>query len=237
VLGAYWLGGGNVYYTLLTPPSAYQLWAKAVDGIGGARTLPFPEGLKVVTDRTRDGQYLVVSHRPASKKSTGIWLWRRKAHDKQSEAVDFSRNSQDELYGVLSPDERYLAYTSDISGRVEVHVRPFPEGAGRWQISSSGGSAPAWGPKGNELFFELGNELMRVRVSTAGGFSVSHPAESLFRHAPLRVTEVPAPRYAVSADGKRFLTVQHKYEFREPVVRVVENWLTEFRRTRPPTRD
>jgi eukaryotic-like serine/threonine-protein kinase len=237
VIGGYWLGDDHVYYTLLTPPAAYQLWAKPVDAIGGARTLPFPDGLKVVTDRTKDGQYLVVTHRPATDNRARIWLWRSRASDGQGEVTDFSRNSQNELYGVLSPDERYLAYTSDISGRVEVYVRPFPEGPGRWQISSNGGSAPVWGPAGNELFFDSDNELMRVRVSTAGGFSVSHPAESLFRHAPLRVVGVPVPRYAVSLDGKRFLTVEHKSEFREPVVRVVENWLTEFRRTLQPPRD
>ena len=78
---------------------------------------------------------------------------------------------------------------------------------------------------------------MRARVSTTGRFSVSLPAESLFRHAPLRVVEAPAPRYAVSLDGKRFLTVEHKYEFQEPVVRVVEDWLKEFRRTLQPTRN
>ena len=66
---------------------------------------------------------------------------------------------------------------------------------------------------------------------------MKQPAESLFRHAPLRIPELPAPRYAVSRDGKRFLTVQHKNERREPVVRVVENWLAEFRRTRQATRD
>ena len=78
---------------------------------------------------------------------------------------------------------------------------------------------------------------MRVRVSTAGSFSVSLPAEFLFRHAPLTVTALPAPRYAVSPDGKRFLTVEHKSEYPEPIVRVVENWLTEFRRTLEPTRN
>jgi hypothetical protein len=222
---------------VLTPPSAYQLWARPVDGVGVARTLPFPEGLKVVTDRTRDGQYLVVSHISSPKRPAGIWLWRTRVPDGPGEAIDFSRNSHAELYGVLSPNERYLAYTSDSSGRVEVHVRPFPEGLGRWQISSDGGTAPVWGPGGNELFYASGNELMRVRVSTTGQFSVSLPAESLFSHAPLRVPAVPAPRYAVSPDGKRFLTVDHKPEFREPVVRVVEGWLTEFRRTRQPTRD
>ena len=238
VMGGFWLGEGNdVYYTLQTPPSAFQLWVKPADGFGIARTLAFPEGLKVVTDRSRDGRYLVLSHSPASGRPAGIWLWRMGAPDKTGEAIDFSQNSYSELYGVLSPDERYLAYTSDISGRVEVYVRPFPEGSGRWQISSSGGGAPVWGPQGNELFFDSDNVLMRVRVTTAGRFSVSLPAEPLYRHAPLRVLEAPAPRYAVSIDGKRFLTVEHKSEFREPVVRVVENWLTEFRRTLQPARD
>jgi Tol biopolymer transport system component len=54
VMGGSWLRDDHVYYTLLTPPAAYQLWAKPVDAFGGARTLPFPDGLKVVTDRTRD---------------------------------------------------------------------------------------------------------------------------------------------------------------------------------------
>ena len=238
VLGGFWLGhDDDVYYTLLAPPSTYQLWAKRVDEPGAPRTLPFPDGLKVLTDRTRDGRHLIVGHSPAAGGPTGIWLWRMKAPDAQGEAIDFSRNSQNELYGVLSPDDRYLAYTSDISGRIEVHVRPFPEGPGRWQISSMGGGAPVWGPEGNELFFDSDNVLMRVRVSTAGRFSVSLPAEPLFRHAPLRVLAAPAPRYAVSLDGKRFLTVEHRSEFREPVVRLVENWLPEFRRTLQPTRD
>ena len=192
VLGGYWLADDHVYYTLLTPPSAYQLWAKPVDGIGGARTLPFPEGLKVVTDRTRDGQYLVVSHMSAPGKPATDLVVAIEAADGQGEAIDFSRNSQAELYGVLSPDERYLAYTSDISGRLQVHVRPFPEGPGRWQISSNGGSAPVWGPSGTELFFDSGNELMRVRVSTAGGFSVSH------RRIPLSARSPERPRGAGS---------------------------------------
>ena len=81
VLGGYWLADDHVYYTLLTPPSAYQLWAKPVDGTGGARRLPFPEGLKVVTDRTRDGQYLVVSHISAPDKPARIWLWRSRPPD------------------------------------------------------------------------------------------------------------------------------------------------------------
>jgi len=237
VLGGYWLEDNQVYYTVLVPPAAYQLRAAPVDGFGAPRTLSFHEGLKVVTDRTKDGRYLIVSHRPDSTRPTGIWLLRTTAANEAGERIDFSRNSQAEMYGTLSPDERYLAYTSDISGRVEVYVRPFPEGPGRWQISSDGGGGPVWGPAGNELFFATATELMRVRVSTTGPFSVHLPAESVFTHAPLLVLEAPAPRYAVSPDGKRFLTVEHKSEFSDPVVRVVENWLAEFRRAHQSRRD
>ena len=232
LLGGFWLRNGTeVYYTLATPPSTFDVFVKAVDGFGPARRLPLPDGLKVVTDRTADGQTLILSYLPSPDGSVRIWLWRNGGPGRHGEALDFSRNSHNEVYGTLSPNERFLAYTSDVSGRVEVYVRPFPEGPGRWQISSSGGGAPVWGPAGDELFFDADNELMRVAVSTTGRFTVSLPATALFRHAPLRAQEVPAPRYAVGRDGKRILTVEHKPEFPEPVVRVVENWVTEFGRT------
>ena len=108
LLGGYWLEDDHVYYTLNTSPAINQLRAKPVDGFGTARPLPFPEGLSVVTDRTRDGQYLVVSHVSDSSKPAGIWLWRTRTPDGQGEAIDFSRNVQSELYAVLSPNERYL---------------------------------------------------------------------------------------------------------------------------------
>jgi eukaryotic-like serine/threonine-protein kinase len=234
VLGGMWLGEGNdVYYTLLTLPSTYHAWTRSVDGLGTAHMLPLPEPevLKVVTDRTADGEYLIVAQAREPNGLVGLRLWRRTAADRPSEVIDFSRNSQAEVYGVLSPNERYLAYTSDVSGRTEIYVRPFPIGPGRWQVSTNGASAPVWGPAGDELFFETDNQLMRVAVTTTGRFSSSEEAEPLFRHAPLRVVQAPAPRYAVSRDGSRFLTVEHRTEFRDPVVRVVENWLPEFRRT------
>jgi hypothetical protein len=61
----------------------------------------------------------------------------------------------------LSPDGKWLAYTSEESGRLEVYVVPYnpsasPENvlaAGRWQVSTEGGNQPRWSSSGNELFF------------------------------------------------------------------------------------
>jgi len=60
----------------------------------------------------------------------------------------------EEVSPELSPDGRWLAYTSNESGRREVYVRPFPDAAeGRYQVSTAGGDTPWWSRDGHELFF------------------------------------------------------------------------------------
>ena len=54
----------------------------------------------------------------------------------------------------LSPDGRWLAYQSNESGRDEVYMRPFPNlEAGRWLVSTNGGTTPLWARSGEELFY------------------------------------------------------------------------------------
>ena len=70
----------------------------------------------------------------------------------------------------LSPDGSYVAYQSNESGRYEVYVRPFPSGAGQWQISLAGGGEARWSSRGDKLWFRAyGNVLMEVEVKSAGG--------------------------------------------------------------------
>ena len=52
----------------------------------------------------------------------------------------------------LSPDGKWMAYTSDVSGRYEVYVQPFPGLGGKWQISKDGGRGAAWSRDGREIF-------------------------------------------------------------------------------------
>ena len=60
----------------------------------------------------------------------------------------------------LSPDGRWLAYTSTISGANEVYVRPYPQAGSSILISSRGGTEPRWSPDGTELFFRSGTRIM-----------------------------------------------------------------------------
>jgi Tol biopolymer transport system component len=103
----------------------------------------------------------------------------------------------------LSPDNRWLAYTSDETGTTEVYVRPLV-GEGRWAISGSGGGAPLWRQDGRELYFVTPrSQVMAVSVDPTGpAFKFGVPVP-LFR-AEFDSWEVE--HYFVPfADGQRFV--------------------------------
>ncbi len=70
----------------------------------------------------------------------------------------------------LSPDQRWLAYCSDTSGRNEVHVTAFPEGGARWQVAE--GNDPTWSPDAAELFYARDDRLMAAKLDTSSGVRV-----------------------------------------------------------------
>src|SRR5205085_9540319 len=71
----------------------------------------------------------------------------------------------------FSPDGHWIAYSSTESGRPEVYVIPFGGGAGKWQISSAGGSGPVWRRDGKELFYwsVADNSLMSAPIALRTG--------------------------------------------------------------------
>ena len=107
--------------------------------------------------------------------------------------------------GRFTDDMRLIAYTLDVSGRLEVYVVPFPEGAPRIQVSREGGREPRWRKDGRELFYlSADGTLMAVAITSAPTLQVSAPT-ALFRGATL--TTGPIPAYSVARDGQRFLMV------------------------------
>ena len=224
--------GDEIYFTLQKTPNDTVILVKSADGFGEALPVQAPKGFKVAVDRTADGRYMayvVLEGGLAGSAKPSIGLWRNDGAGGNGEAINFSQNSANEGAMAIAPNGRYAAYSSNIGGRFEVYVRPFPDGRGRWQVSQNGGEAPAWGPDGQELFFKEGDTLMRVVVSTTVAFSAGSP-ERLFDHPILRIVAGPTARYGVSRDGWRFLTVESERTLAVPVVRFVQNWLSEFRR-------
>jgi Tol biopolymer transport system component len=123
--------------------------------------------------------------------------------------------------GRLSPDGRWVTYSSAESGRSEVYVVPFPVASRKWQVSSAGGSQSRWRNDGKELFYAArDNKLMAVSVEgRASGLDVG-PPRPLFEARPVG----PRSFYDVTPDGQRFLVNSLRSEGLSSSITVVQNW-------------
>ena len=140
----------------------------------------------------------------------------------------------------MSPDGRWLAYHSTESGESQVFVRPFPTvDAGRWPISTTGGSRAAWARSGRELFYlDAAGMLMSVAVQANGeAFVAGAPAKVLnAQYFPGTSTlGLDLRGYDVSPDGQRFLMIKEVGAVSDqpsrPLSRmvVVQNWFEELK--------
>ncbi|MEO8725935.1 MAG: hypothetical protein ABI383_07390, partial [Acidobacteriaceae bacterium] len=104
----------------------------------------------------------------------------------------------------ISPDGRWIAYSSSEGGPYEIYVRSFPNGPGKWQVSTGGGGSSAWRADGKELFFTTpSRQMMGVAVSSENGSLKLGTPALLFSGFPFLSDQLGA--FAVAPDGKRFL--------------------------------
>ncbi|HXY32235.1 MAG TPA: protein kinase [Gemmatimonadaceae bacterium] len=121
----------------------------------------------------------------------------------------FVATPAEELAPAVSPNGRWLAYSSDETGRREIFVRPFPEtDRGRYQVSTDGGTEPLWSRDGKELYYRAADEhIVAVPIGPGAEFAPGSPRTLFDVSAYL---QAPQHRdYDVAADG-RFLMVRQK---------------------------
>jgi eukaryotic-like serine/threonine-protein kinase len=141
-------------------------------------------------------------------------------------------------YPQISPNGRWLAYTSNESGRNEVYVRPFPDVKNRrWTVSTNGGYGAIWSPDGRELFYRNGESVVAVEVESDSVFNPKQPKE-LFKGSYFSIGESMLPMWDISPKDKRFLMI--KEEGSTPSdsagarkISVVMNWTEELKKRVP----
>ncbi|HXI01760.1 MAG TPA: hypothetical protein VNI57_01160, partial [Candidatus Saccharimonadales bacterium] len=130
----------------------------------------------------------------------------------------------------FSPDGKLVAYISDESGRREIYLTTFPGAQGKWQVSVNGGNDERWDPRGGRLYYLQGADLMEVEVATSPSVSLGTP-QKLFTIDGIDTDAWWLNRFAVSADGQRFLVAKTlKPEGSGPTMVLVKNWVREFDR-------
>jgi serine/threonine-protein kinase len=130
-----------------------------------------------------------------------------------------------ERAATFSPSGRWVAYTSDESGRDEVYVRQFPGPGGRIQVSVAGGTEPSWSRDGRALVYRRGERFERVLVETTGTFRVLSRPEVVLEG---RYYAYPWQRqYDFSPDGRRLVVLQMQDQ--EVQMTVMTNWFARER--------
>jgi Tol biopolymer transport system component len=176
-------------------------------------------GNKVTMDWSRDGKTLSFCSFASSKAA----VWTLNLSDRKA-ALFFKTPSWD-IAGHFSPDGHWLTYASDVTGRPEVYVRPFPanEAGGQQMISVAGGVLPLWRRDGKELYYLAASRVMAVEV-TPGVATLKFGQPK-----PLFAFGSPAPSNAyswdVTADGSRFLiNIAGTETATSPPLTLVLNW-------------
>jgi serine/threonine-protein kinase len=151
-----------------------------------------------------DGKSLV--YMTVGKNGGDLWLY---PIDPRGPERPLATTKFYETEAAVSPDGRWLAYTSTDDGHDDIYVQPFPNGGERYQVSADGGSRPNWSDDGRELFFiNLKNEMCSARVTQSDSKFQTAPILVLF-HLPGLIAPQPlfSTAYQVMPDGRFLMTV------------------------------
>jgi Tol biopolymer transport system component len=227
-LNPIWTPDGKRIAFQSTKEGPQNIFWQLADGNGGAERLTTSDYLNSPTSWSPDGRLLAYFE---VNPTTGWDIWVLNLSDRK--ARPFLRTPFNESVPRFSPDGHWIAYISNESGRFELYVQPYPGPGGKWQISTEGGTEPAWNPNGRELFYRSGNKMMAVDIATQPSFSAGKP-RVLFegRYEP---TPATFPNYDVSRDGQRFLMLKPSEQEAagQREINVVLNWSEELKQRVP----
>jgi Tol biopolymer transport system component len=182
----------------------WGLYVKRADGTGTDELITESEAVKNPMSWSPDGKLLVYTQ---AGQARDIWAV-PVADDKKPFPI--VQTPADEAFAQVSPDGKWLAYMSNETARQEIYVKPFPDGPGKWQVSTDGGNWPRWSHDSKDLYFILAPNVMASEMRVTGSSIQAGAPRILFGiDNPTANHNNPSyHRYAVSADGKNFLTTQ-----------------------------
>jgi Tol biopolymer transport system component/DNA-binding winged helix-turn-helix (wHTH) protein len=135
-----------------------------------------------------------------------------------------------EANAAFSPDGKWLAFTSNESGRPELYVQAFRSDDGpsmigeRYLVSRAGAQAVRWRRDGRELFyldFDGRVQAVSVRLSPKPEFGLATPLFRITTEARAAIHSVLG--FDVSADGNRFI-IPVVTSQESPSIVVIQNW-------------
>ncbi len=135
-----------------------------------------------------------------------------------------ARNTVQQSQARISPNGRWVVYTSGETGQAEVYVRPLLGAGDTVLVSTGGGIEGQWRADGRELFFRSGGQMMAVEVLDGASFRIGQPRR-LFTDI---YDDSDQFNYAVFPDGERFLMIERDPRGDGRHLEVILNWSQEL---------
>ncbi|HEV2985213.1 MAG TPA: protein kinase [Vicinamibacterales bacterium] len=133
-------------------------------------------------------------------------------------------------HGQFSPDGRWVAFSSNESGRLDVYVAPFPGPGPHTRLSAAGGGWPRWRADGKEVFYLTPDHMVTAVAVNAHEATFDVGATRPLFVAHLRPTvRLDTFPYAVSPDGQRFLINTFVEDATSTPITLAINWLAALR--------
>lgn len=200
-----WSADGRTLAYSANAPGGKDVLTRPVSG-GEADVLAERERTQFPSDWLRDGSALLVTEQ-GGPSGNDILVQRTDGSVPQK----YAATSANESAARASPDGRWVAYTSDESGRPEVYLDSYPRPGRRVTISQGGGIHPVWRSDGNELYYWSGEALVAVQLRTSWrGGPPSVEGRTVLFHAPYHVGA--NTMYDASPNGEQFVIVQSPEE-------------------------
>jgi serine/threonine-protein kinase len=227
-IGPVWSSDGRYVVFGSVRDGKSGLFRKAADGSGIEErlTTASPDAFQIPESWSADGKALLFGEWNATDQGD-IWILPLEGERKET---PFLQTPFSEFFSSFSPNDRWIAYTSDESGRYEVYVRPYPGPGGKYQVSTEGGEEPVWSTNGQELFYRNGEKWMVASVDTKSEFHSQTPLllfENYFINVP-GLSHYPSP------DGQRQVMIQPVGpQENAKQINLVLNWFEELKQRVP----
>jgi Tol biopolymer transport system component len=202
-----------------------QLFSRAADGSGAEERLPVSARLLNVGSISPDGKTLAYS--AVQTDSTPPDLWLLPLHGESRQPRKLLDTPFAELDARISPDGRWVAYRSNMSGAFEIYLTAMAGGGRQIAVSNGGGQVPRWRRDGRELYFRdrdpaTGGNMMVVSVDLSGAEPKLGTPQVLF----------PSPYQGdgdIAPDGRFLMLKPTPLESPSRVIQLVVNWFDELR--------
>ena len=208
-----WLGDSRRFLFSSNQSGRAEIYIGSTAGTGEPELIPTTDAqFKNLWDVSPDGKTLVFGVLGGDNNSWDLWIL---PLEKGGKPKPYVAGPGPEIQAQISPDGKWLAYSSPESGQPEVYVQSFPVPGRKVRISVDGGDGPGWTRGGKDLLYAKGDTVMSVPMTLGAELEPGTPQ-------PLLTVPEGTTGGDCTDDGERFLVSAGPDTQRD--IRVILNW-------------